>query len=130
MSKIELDELFSCPPESLWEIVGDVGRADWVPSVSEITVDGDLRRLVMEGAGSVVERIFERDAETRKLVYGVVESAAPLEHHRATLQVSEHDAGCRLVWSTAVEPDTVAPFIREAMAASVARLRELVAPPP
>ena len=128
---ITLDERFSCAPEALWQIVGDVGRADWVPAVTAIAVesdaDGDLRRMQMAGAGNVTERIYERDAARRLMVYGVVESDAQLTHHRATLEIVAGDGdGARLRWSTEVEPDAVAPFIQQAMQACVVRLREIL----
>ncbi len=123
---VKLDESFASEPDALWQIVGDVCRADWVPAVTSITVDGDIRRMQMAGAGTVAEQIFERDETARRLVYGVVESDAPLTHHRASLEVLAGEDGSRLVWETEVEPEAVVPFIRQAMAASVARLRELL----
>jgi hypothetical protein len=124
--KIEIEQHFDATPDQLWQIVGDVARTDWVPSVTESRLDTDVRTMVMAGAGVVRERIFLLDESSRRVEYGVIASAAPLEHHRAILQVVVAEPGCCLVWSTEVEPEAFAPFIRQGMEAAVAQLKLLL----
>ncbi|MEM1246505.1 MAG: SRPBCC family protein [Acidobacteriota bacterium] len=123
---IELRESFACDAEDLWNVVGDVARTDWVPDVETCAMEDDVRRMTMRGAGKVAERILECDAEKRYLRYTVIESAAPLTHHLASIEVRSSGDGSLLLWRTEAEPEAVLGFIRASMDRCVARLREIV----
>lgn len=125
---IEISEPFACDPGTLWAIVGSPGRTDWVPGVTACHFDGEVRRMSMAGAGEVAERIFRIDDAVRVIEYGVIESRAPLQSHRASISVEEAPGGARLVWKTVVEPVAVEKFIRRAMEESIAQLRKMVEP--
>jgi len=123
---IEALEDFACEPEVLWAIVGDPGRSDWVPGVTACDFDGTVRRMTMAGAGEVAERIFRVDHATRVIEYGVIESQAPLESHRASITIESRLGGSRLVWRTEVQPVMVEKFILRAMKESLAQLHLMV----
>ncbi|MGI9325684.1 MAG: SRPBCC family protein [Pseudomonadales bacterium] len=127
MAKLEINTDFDCDTGPLWAIVGDPSRADWVPSVSRCEYDGDCRTLTMAGAGEVVERIYNLDPQRRLIEYGVVESAAPLQRHRARIQLTPTENGTRLQWHTEVLPDQYAEFIEQGMRAGIDGLRQLLA---
>jgi hypothetical protein len=125
---IEISEPFACDPETLWAIVGSPGRSDWVPGVTACHFDGQVRRMTMAGAGEVAERIYRVDAAAREIEYGVIESRAPLQSHRASITVEPAPGGARLVWKTVVEPVALEKFIRRAMEESLVQLRRMVEP--
>ena len=122
---IELEHRFNCSADALWAIVGDPGRSDWVPGVTELTMEGDVRRMQMEGAGVVAEQIFRVDDAARVIEYGVVESTPPLAKHRASITVVAQDDGCIMRWTTEVEPQPVEQFIRASMTQCLARIESL-----
>ena len=122
---IDLNHHFECTADALWAIVGDPARSDWVPGVEALTMQDDVRRMQMAGAGVVAERITRRDDAARRLEYQVIESTPPLARHRASITVSEHDGGASMRWTTEVEPAAVERFIQASMAQCIARLEEL-----
>ncbi len=123
---ISIEHDFHCAADALWAILGDPGRSDWVAGVEDITFDGEVRRMQMEGAGIVAERILLKDDDIRRLEYQVIESTPPLAEHLATMQIDPTDSGCRLTWTTKVDPEAVEPFIKGSMKICLQRLAELI----
>ncbi len=112
--------------DAIWAVVGDPVRIDWVPGVASCTMDDDVRRFSMAGAGELAERILSRDPERRRLEYSVIQSTPPLKAHRAAIEVIEQAEGCLLIWETEVLPEAVEPFIRRSMEAALAQLETLL----
>ncbi len=123
---ITIERTLNFPIDEVWGIVGDVQRVDWVPGVERCEFDGEVRRFTMSGAGHLAERIFEHDDNARRLVYGVVESTPPLEHHRACIQLSADGERTKFLWTTEVAPESVAPFIRKGMQGSLDMLERVL----
>jgi len=71
------------------------------------------------------EPVFDHAALV--IEYGVIESQAPLESHRASITIESRPGGSRLVWRTEVQPVVVEKFIRRAMAESIRQLRQMTA---
>ena len=102
MKTLKEEPIFNCSAESLWNILSDVSRCDWVPTVDEIRLEGDCRIFEMEGMGSVKEKILHLDNESMKLQYSAVETKMPIEH-LATMQVLKiNESSCQLKWSTEI----------------------------
>ena len=57
MKILKEEVLFNCSAEALWEVLSDVSRSDWVPSIESISLVGNLRSFDMDGIGSVTEEI-------------------------------------------------------------------------
>ncbi|TVS08323.1 MAG: SRPBCC family protein [Gammaproteobacteria bacterium] len=112
--------------DSVWAVVGDPARIDWVPGVERCDLQDDVRRFKMTGAGELAERIVSRDAERRRLEYSVIESTPPLQAHRAAIEVVPRDEGCVLIWETEVRPEAVEPFIRRSMEGALAQLEAVL----
>ena len=112
---IDINHTLDYPPAKVWEIIGDPGRADWVTGVTAIEFDGEVRRFKMDGAGDLAERIVTLDHEKMHIAYSVIESAAPLTSHLASMSLEPTPAGTRLRWRTDVQPQQVEPFIRQGM---------------
>ena len=49
MEIVELQELLPHSVKSVWEIISDVTRSDWVPAVDEISETYGIRSFSMEG---------------------------------------------------------------------------------
>jgi Polyketide cyclase / dehydrase and lipid transport len=125
---IEVIRDFDCAPAVLWAIVGAPERSDWVPGVTACEFDGEVRRMTMAGAGQVAERIFRVDDAAMEIEYGVIESRAPLESHRASIALQSIPGGTQLTWKTDVMPVAVEKFIRRAMEESLVQLASMVNP--
>lgn len=116
--------------QTVWDIVGNVSRIDWVPVITSCQLDGDIRTMQMAGVGTVQERILQRDAATMTLEYGLINNPN-VTVHKAVLQVVPAGPGCELHWTTRIEPDALEPLIDTGMqSALVALCRLLGAEPP
>ncbi len=116
-----------CPAASLWSILSDVTRCDWVPTIDSINLEGDCRVFEMDGMGKVKERILLLDNEYMKLKYSAVETPAPIEHHLATMQVTEiDDFSCQLDWTTEIDPEIFAEAIHQGMLVSIEGIKKTI----
>ena len=116
-----------CSAASLWIILSDVTRCDWVPTIDSINLEGDCRVFEMEGMGKVKERILLLDNEYMKLKYSAVETPAPIEHHLATMQVTEiDDFSCQLDWTTEIDPEIFAEAIHQGMLISIEGIKKTI----
>ena len=123
---IEIKHEFSATPEALWDILGTPDRVDWVPGVQSCSFDGEVRSLVLPGAGAIKERILKHDDETRTLEYSCFESPGGLESHHARVQIMASEVGCRLVWQASVIPASIEPFIEGSMRGCIERLETIL----
>ena len=123
---INIMEKFAASGDRLWEIVGTPDRVDWVPGVESCDYDGDVRRLAMPGAGDIEERILSLDGRAMRIEYSCIKSAAPLDHHLASIEVKPDGDSCVMHWATEVRPAEFEPFIEQSMQGCLARLHELL----
>ena len=121
-----IDHEFSVGPDELWAILGTPDRVDWVPGVQSCSYDGEVRSLDLPGAGAIKERILRHDNDARVLAYSCFESPGNLKSHRAEMQITATDTGCRLLWQAAVEPVAIEPFIKSSMEGCITRLEEML----
>ena len=118
---------FECSAASLWNILSDVTRCDWVPTIDSINLEGDCRIFEMDGMGKVRERILLLDNEHMKLKYSAIETPAPIEHHLASMQVTEiDDSSCQLDWITEIEPEIFADAIHQGMLISIEGIKNII----
>ena len=113
--------------DRVWAIVGEPGRVDWVPGVEECAFDGEVRTLVLPGAGRIKERILNRDAASRTLSYSCFDSPTPLESHHASIEVRPLADGCEFVWKTTVVPESNEKFIEQSKMGALAQLNKILA---
>lgn len=123
---IEIHHEFAATPEALWDILGTPDRVDWVPGVESCSFDGEVRSLVLPGAGAIKERILKHDDESRTIEYACFESPGGLESHHARVQVTASETGCKLVWQTSVMPESIEPFIKGSMHGCIKRLETIL----
>lgn len=123
---IEKTILFSCHPDELWQIVGTPDRADWVPGVTDCTLEGDVRSLNLPGAGLIKERILSRDEQARTMTYSCIESPIPLKTHQAEICLNEESGQTRMIWRTEVAPEQFERFIEESMDGAIVQLHKML----
>ena len=127
MKVLSESKVFNCSAKTLWDILSDISRCDWVPSVDEITLEGVSRVFEMEGIGKVRENILSLDNENMKLQYSAVETPNPIEHHLATMQVVELDSeNCELNWTTEIDPEIFSEAVHHGMLISIKCLEEVI----
>ena len=128
MKKIHETTPFSVSGDYVWEVISNVSRCDWLPTVNHVDLDGDIRSFEMEGMGKIKERIIELNHETKTLVYSAIETRTPIKHHLATMKViSNGDNACELEWSTEIEPEIFADAIKQGMQISINGLERVLA---
>ena len=126
MEKIkEIKELIY-PAASVWSIISDISRCDWVPGVESIELEGNKRVFKMQGMGRLVEEILSCDNDEMKLTYSAIETIAPISHHLATIKLTERDDKTIFEWSTEIDPPEFSYAIRQGMLASLDKLEEVL----
>lgn len=126
MEKIkEIKELIY-PVSSVWSIISDISRCDWVPGVESIELEGNKRVFKMQGMGRLVEEILSCDNDEMKLTYSAIETIAPISHHLATIKLTERDDKTIFEWSTEIDPPEFSDAIRQGMLASLDKLEEVL----
>ena len=126
MEKIkEIKELIY-PTSSVWSIISDISRCDWVPGVESIELEGNKRVFKMQGMGRLVEEILSCDNDEMKLTYSAIETIAPISHHLATIKLTERDDKTIFEWSTEIDPPEFSDAIRQGMLASLDKLEEVL----
>jgi Polyketide cyclase / dehydrase and lipid transport len=108
-------------PSAAWDALADfvpVDRRVAPGFVTEsVAIDGDRLVTFFNGA-QARERLVTCDGEARRLVYSVVDSASGFTHHQATVEVCDPEPGgrgARIVWTTDLLPDDLAPAIESMM---------------
>lgn len=119
--------IFDCSASHLWSILSDISRCDWVPTIDQITLEGDCRVFEMEGMGAVKEKILLLDNEKMTLQYSAVETRTPLQHHLATMQItSVNEETCQLDWTTEIDPEIFADAIHQGMLISIDGIKKVI----
>lgn len=126
MEIVELQELLPHSVESVWEIISDVTRSDWVPAVDEISEVNGIRSFSMQGIGEIQEKILINDGENHRLQYSAIKTPNPLEHHLATIELADLDGKCQFKWTTEIAPDRAAPTVEQGMKISLEGLKQVL----
>ena len=127
MKTLKEDIRFNCSAGELWSILSDIGRCDWVPTIEEITLEGDCRHFEMKGMGQITEKILKQDHSNMILQYSAIQTPAPIEHHLATMQIASiNDQECMLSWTTEISPDIFADGIHQGMLASIEGIKKII----
>ncbi len=111
------------PAGTVWAILADFGKVEWIPGVGEVEVDGDgpgmCRRIGGSGATPVVETLLWVKPESRSLAYEITDNPLPVRKFVAVATVSEavEDVSQRstVAWEIDYEPDGDDTAAREAI---------------
>ena len=127
MKVLREKKTLDCSASTLWSILSDVTRCDWVPTINKIELEGDCRIFEMEGMGQIKEQILLLDNETMTLQYSAIETRTPIDHHLATIQIKEDSDNSRILnWSTEIEPDIFAEAIHQGMLLSIEGIKKVI----
>ena len=126
MKKILETRVFQSEASSVWEIISDISRSDWVPGVESIKLDGNKRIFKMTGLGNLVEEIIDCDDSKMKLTYSAIETMAPIAHHLAIIQLHEDGNNTIFEWSTEIDPPNFVDAIHQGMVASLDQLEQIL----
>ena len=111
----------------IWEIISDISRSDWLPTVNKISVIDDCRIFEMEGMGTITEKILECNHETMTLKYSAIETRTPIKHHMAMMQlISKSNNACELEWKTEIDPEIFSDAIYQGMLVSIEGLKKVL----
>jgi len=128
MISIEERFVLQAPIDEVWNILSDISRCDWLPTVNHVEVEGDCRVFEMEGMGKIKEKIIEVNDENKTLKYSAIETRTPIDHHLACMQLNAIDeTSSELLWSTEIEPEIFAEAIRQGMLVSAEGLKKVLA---
>ena len=118
---------FNCEAKTLWDILSDASRCDWIATVNEIKLEEDCRIFEMQGMGKVKEKILINDSNIMTLQYSAIETVVPLKHHLAKMKVSSVDANsCNLLWQTEIDPQSYADAIHQGMLISIDGIKKVL----
>ena len=95
--------------DDVWKIVGDPTRiVEWFPGVTEATVEGNNRTLMLKAGLPVHEELVTLDHRMRRFQYRIT-GPLPVKYHLGTMDVIEDgEPGCLLMYSTEISPDPMA----------------------
>ena len=128
MKSIEERFVLQAPIDEVWNILSDISRCDWLPTVNHVELEGDCRVFEMEGMGKIKEKIIEINHENKILKYSAIETRTPIDHHLAFMQLNPiNDTSTELVWSTEIEPEIFAEAIRQGILISAEGLKKVLA---
>lgn len=121
MASIRKVLALATPPEEVWDALADFAAVHErvAPGfVTDSRTEGNDRVVTFASGAVARERLVSADARDRRLVYTVVRGGLPFTHHQASVEVLDAPdgaTGCRLVWTTDVLPDGVAPVVDRLM---------------
>ncbi|HET6950737.1 MAG TPA: SRPBCC family protein [Acidimicrobiales bacterium] len=121
MASVRKDIDVGVAPQDVWAALRDFGAVHERVAPGFVTatdLHGDDRIVTFVSGAVVRERLVSADDRRRRLVYRVVESALGLTHHQASVEVVDPGpgaTGCRVVWTTDLQPDDLAPVVSELM---------------
>jgi hypothetical protein len=130
MATIRHEVVIKAAPQHIWDVIRDIG------AVHERLLPGRVVRTRVEGAeryltfpdGHVIrELIIAIDEQSRRLAYAVTSGARPpLEYHHASFEVRGEGEHGRLIWTTDVLPDAIAPDIRIRTQVGIAEMKQAI----
>lgn len=105
MAHVEQTVEIQRPVDEVWAVAGDPGRiGEWLPLLSDATLEGDVRVCRTSDGGELRERILDRSEEGRYYVYTIEQSPLPLRSYRSRLSVDGHGDHSHVVWDADFEP--------------------------
>ena len=127
MKSIEERFVLEAPINEVWNILSDISRCDWLPTVNHVEIEGDCRVFEMEGMGKIKEKIIEINHQNKSLKYSAIETRTPIDLHLACMQLNAiSDSSTELVWRTEIEPEIFAEAIRQGMLVSAEGLKKVL----
>jgi hypothetical protein len=120
MTTVDMSVTLKASAQAVWSLIGGFDSLPrWLPPVAksvETTQAGAaVRRLSLQGGGTVVEQLERHDDKARSCRYAIISSPLPVANYHAELSVHEEGPQrCTVRWRStfdpkgAPEPDAVA----------------------
>ena len=111
MPKVSLSQNLNVSADQLWQMIGRFNALpDWHPGneKSELTKQGQTRKLSLVGGGSIIEKLEHKDDHSRTYTYSIVDSPLPVKNYTATLKVTGEGENATVEWSSEFEAAGVA----------------------
>jgi len=96
---------------TVWTILADFGKVDWIPGASGVQVEGDgpgMRRIIAGSGGtSIVETLISLKPEERALSYQITDNPLPVRRFVSTVTVSDANGSAdesTVAWRIDYEP--------------------------
>jgi hypothetical protein len=114
----------AAPARTVWDIVSDPVRiVEWWPGVTDATLDGDVRTVVLATGLAMPEQILTRDAIARRFQYRI--TAPMVREHLSTIDVFDlGDDTCLAAYAADADPSTMALIIGAAGGNALQTLRD------
>jgi carbon monoxide dehydrogenase subunit G len=113
MASIHKDIPLDAPAEDVWSALRDYGavhRRVAPGFVTDCKLDGDSRIVTFANGNVAQELLVTTDDARMRLVYAVVSER--VRQHSASIQVfADGEGRSRMVWTTDVLPNEIAPYI-------------------
>ena len=126
MASIRKEFAVEAPAEKVWDAIRDVGAVHSRLArgmVRDTRLDGDSRVVTFANGEVVRERIVGIDEHARRLAYAVV--GWHTTHHNASFEVVRNgDSGSRVIWTTDLLPDDLAPLVDGLMEQGSAAIKQ------
>lgn len=90
--------------DELWNLIGGFNTLpDWHPAVekSELQEEGQVRKLSLNGGGTIIEKLVKNDPHERVYTYTIEDSPLPVSDYQAEIKVKDNGEGKSSVeWSS------------------------------
>lgn len=116
MATIQKDMHLNAPLARVWDAMRDfqnVHKRVAPGFVVDSKAEEGARVVTFANGTNARERLVSCDETLHRLVYSV--SSERVAHHNASVVLAPDGAGCRLVWTTDVLPDAIAPYLEAQM---------------
>jgi hypothetical protein len=112
------------PADEVWRVVSDAGAiSTWFPAIERSTATASTRTIELTGGLTLEEDIVTNDPELRRFQYRIRPGALPVERHLGTIDVIADGDESIVVYSTEIEPDSLAPVMAPAIEGGVQGLK-------
>jgi len=104
MIRLQYTLTLAVPPDEVWQIVGDLaGVSQWVPGVTQATVEGNQRVCCFANGATQHEVISEYDPDQRSYRYAILDGPLPLQRNQGTWHVEANGSGSQVQWEAEIE---------------------------
>lgn len=103
MAKVSMSQDLKVSADQVWQMVGNFNALpDWHPQVdkSELTEEGQTRKLSLAGGGTIVEKLEKLDDNSRTYTYSIVDSPLPVKNYTSTIKVTGSGDSATIEWSS------------------------------